>query len=94
MRKYDLTLILNPDLDKTGQDKLLEKVKKMITEAGGQVSKLDEWGRKELTYTLKKQKEGFYLNLVVEIEGKEAKGLESKLRNEESLLRHLMVRKE
>lgn len=94
MRKYDLTLILNPDLDKDGQDKLLEKVKKMILQAGGKVSQVDEWGKKELTYTLKKQKEGFYLNLVVEIEGKEAQALEAKLKIEESLLRHLMVRKE
>jgi len=94
MRSYDLTLILHSGLDETSQEKVLDKIKKIISDAGGKVDKIDEWGKRELAYPIKKQKEGFYLLLLLELEGKEAKTIEEKLKFEEAVLRHLLVRKE
>lgn len=94
MRNYDLTLILSIGLDKETQEKILAKIKKIIEDAGGKIGKIDEWGKRQLSYPIKKQKEGTYLNLALELPGKEAKALEEKLKLEETVLRHLLVRKE
>lgn len=94
MRGYELTLIFHPGLEKTDQEKLLDKVKKIVEDATGKVVKVDEWGKKLLSYPIAKQKEGVYILLTLELEGKEAQKLEEKLKIEEKVLRHLLVRKE
>lgn len=94
MRTYDLTFILSSALAKEEQDKEITKIKKFIEDAGGKAGKLDEWGKKELTFPIKKQLEGNFFNLGLELEGKEAKATEDKLKLEEKILRHLLVRKE
>ncbi len=94
MQKYDLTLILNSTLEKSDLDKVLEKIKKAVTDPGGKIENIEEWGKKEMAYDIKKQKQGVYYNLLLEMEEKEAVTLEGKLRIEQNLLRHLLVRKE
>jgi small subunit ribosomal protein S6 len=94
MRKYELTIIVNPNLEKTDLEKMLEKVKKTIEDAGGKVGEIKEWGMKPLAYILKKQKQGIFYLLSCELEGKEAKAVRDKLKLEELLLRFLLVRKE
>ncbi|TSC53204.1 MAG: small subunit ribosomal protein S6 [Microgenomates group bacterium LiPW_16] len=94
MRSYELTLILNAGLDKSSQEKVLTKIKKIIDDSGGKMGKVEEWGKRQLSYPIKKQKEGVYLLLTLELEGKEAKKIEEKLKLEESVLRHLLIRKE
>lgn len=94
MRSYELTLILNAGLPKADQEKTLTKIKKIIDDSGGKVGKIEEWGKRQLSYPIKKQKEGVYLLLTLELEGKEAKKIEEKLKLEEAVLRHLLIRKE
>ncbi|MBI4999629.1 30S ribosomal protein S6 [Candidatus Gottesmanbacteria bacterium] len=93
MRSYELTLILNSEIDKSSQEKILSKIKKIIADAGGKVGEVTEWGKRQLSYPIKKQKEGVYLFLNLELEGKEAKKIEEKLKLEENVLRHLLVSK-
>ncbi|MFH0863953.1 MAG: 30S ribosomal protein S6 [Candidatus Gottesmanbacteria bacterium] len=94
MRSYDLTLILSTNLDKTSVDKTLDKIKKSITDSGGKISSVNEWGKKNLAYKIKKQDQGIYYHLDLEFAEKEAQPLEARLRIEQNLLRHLLVRKE
>ncbi len=94
MRGYNLTFILASSLAKEEQDKQIAKLKKMFEDAGGKVGQLDEWGKRELTFPIKKQTEGLFFNLNLELEGKEAKEAENKLKLEEKILRHLLIRKE
>lgn len=94
MRGYELVLILNTSLAKDEQEKILVKIKKIIEDIDGKVGETNEWGKRGLTYPVKKQKEGIYFLLTLELPGKEAKGVEEKLKLEEAVLRHLLVRKE
>jgi small subunit ribosomal protein S6 len=94
MRKFNLTIIINSSLDKAGIDKVLGKIKKIIDTASGKIGNTDEWGKKTFSYPIKKQKEGYFVNFDLELEAKEVKGLDTKIRNEENLLRHLLVRVE
>ena len=94
MKSYELTLVLKVDLEKTVLEKLLAKIKKLVTETGGKVVKEEEWGKRILSYLLKKQTEGLYYCLDLSLEKKDAPAIANKLQMEENVLRYLMVGKE
>ena len=93
MRDYELTLIVDPDLTSEKQKKLQEKIKKVITDLKGEVKKVAEWGKKELTYPIKKKDVGYYFLWNLKLSSKAASKLESKLKLEEGLMRYLLVRR-
>ena len=93
MQKYEMTLVVNATLEKAVLDKLLAKIKKLVTDSAGKVEKTEEWGKRILAYPLKKQKEGLYYFFELSLEKKDAPAIANKLQMEENLLRHLIVRR-
>jgi small subunit ribosomal protein S6 len=63
MREYEYVFVVHPDLDENAFKELLEKVKGWVTGAGGQVVKVDVWGRRKLAYSVRKQREGQYVQI-------------------------------
>ena len=57
MRNYELVCVIQPDLDETAFNGLLDRVKGWVTESGGVVDKVDIWGRRKLAYNIRKQRE-------------------------------------
>jgi len=88
-RKYELTLVLEPELDKEGKEKLLDKIKKLFEKA--KVSEEKDWGVKDLAYPIKKQKRGIFYWLKFEAEPEILPDLNKKLKLEEKILRYLLV---
>ena len=61
MRKYELVVIVHPDLDEANFQAVVEKVSGWVSESGGNVDKIDVWGRRRLAYLINKQREGYKL---------------------------------
>ena len=61
MNKYELALVLRPDLDEEAKAAELQKVQDLITRFEGTVEKVDDWGKKRLAYPIQKVNEGFYV---------------------------------
>ena len=57
MRNYELVCIVQPDLDETAFNGVLDRVKGWVTESGGSVDKVDVWGRRRLAFPIRKQRE-------------------------------------
>jgi len=68
MRKYEVMVIIDPDVDDRQVTPLVEKHLKTITDGKGTVDNIDIWGRRRLAYEINKKSEGTYvvLNLSVE----------------------------
>ncbi len=64
MNFYENLVILNPNLDDKVIDDAVERVKNMIIQKGGEILKLENWGRKKLAYELKKHNKGVYIFLL------------------------------
>jgi len=94
MRDYELTLILKPDLTDQARESLLGKVKKLIEDVKGKVESQDLWGKKSLVYSIKKEKEGVYAYFVLALDEKDISQIDKKIKMEEDVLRHLLVRKD
>ena len=91
MNEYELVFIVHPDLDDTAFQLQLEKVKGWITEAGGQVTKVDLWGKRKLAYTIRKQKEGQYVLMKTQLPATFSATLERNLRFLEPVMRFLIT---
>jgi small subunit ribosomal protein S6 len=92
MRDYELTLVVRPDVEDTGLASLLEKIKGLITTAGGQGIQVEPWGRRHLAYPIKKITEAQYFLIRAQLPAQALRELERNLRLTEEVLRFLLVR--
>lgn len=90
MRNYEVVVIVHPDLDETALNGIIERVKTWITEAGGAIEKVDLWGRRRLTYMIRKQTEGQYVLFHASIPPTFSAELERDLRLLEPVMRFLV----
>ncbi len=91
MREYELVFIVHPDLDETATNEVVEKIKGWITEAGGSVNKVDPWGKRQLAYPIRKQNNGQYFLLNIQIAPSFVTELERNLRFLEPVMRFLIT---
>jgi len=90
MRNYELVCILQPDLDETAFNGVIDRVKGWVSDSGGSVEKVDIWGRRKLSYTIRKQRDGQYVLLNIALNPSAAAELERNLRFQESIIRHML----
>lgn len=62
MRNYQAVVVIDPRLEETAIKQAVERLTKAI-EGKGEVSKLDEWGRRRLAYEINHLNEGYYVVL-------------------------------
>jgi small subunit ribosomal protein S6 len=91
MCTYEVLFIVNPDLDETALTGLIEKVKAWITAAGGSIAKVDLWGKRRMSYIIRKQREGQYVLLLADFAPSFTAELERNLRFLEPVMRFLIT---
>ena len=94
LRPYELTLVVSGGVKAEKRSPIMESIKKKITGYGGQVNTADEWGLKDLAYPIAKQLSGWYAHLNIELPSDSISKLDKELRENENLLRHLIVKLE
>ena len=94
LRSYELTLVISGSVKAEKRSPVLESINKKIAGFGGQVKTTDEWGLKDLAYPIAKQLSGWYAHLGLEIPADAVSKLDKELRENENLLRHLIVKLE
>jgi small subunit ribosomal protein S6 len=91
MRTYELVCIIHPDLDDNAFKGVIEKVSGWISEAGGNVDKVEPWGRRRMAYSIRKQREGQYVLFHISMLPNATAGLERNIRFQESVLRSMLT---
>ena len=92
LRDYELLVVFSPEVAEDGLDAALGKVNQFITERGGTLSTVEQWGKKKLAYPIKHFLEGSYVLAHFRLSPKLTKELEANLHISEEVLRHLLVR--
>lgn len=92
MHDYELVVIVNPSVADDDVPAALEKLKTFITNRGGAVAEVNQWGRKRLAYTIKKCSEGNYALIKFSFDPKTATELEASLKLSDDVIRHILVR--
>ena len=91
MRNYELVCIVQPDLDETAFNETVERVKGWVSDAGGQIDKVDMWGKRKLAYLIRKQREGNYVLLNITLPTEATRELERNIRFLEPVMRHMLT---
>ena len=91
MNNYELTLILNPDLSSKFDD-FQTKFEKNLTDIKFKINKLENIGRRQLAYSILNHNKGHYAIFQLEGPAEAALELESKLKYDTSVIRHLLLK--
>jgi small subunit ribosomal protein S6 len=94
MRRYELMLVLRPDLPDDRTQAVLDRTTRGVAAGGGQIIKVAPWGRRRLAYPIDRYREGSYHILIFEAPAEAIAELERSLLITEEVLRHLVTRAE
>jgi len=83
--------ILPAEADESVVAGALERITKIVSEVGGQVGKVDRWGRRRLAFEIAKQNEGYYVVAEFTAEPGAIAGLERALHLADEVLRFKVV---
>jgi small subunit ribosomal protein S6 len=92
MNIYENMVILNAAISDEEADAAINKVKEVITGQGGEVLKVDVWGRRKLSYEIKKQKKGLYVLLFYKAPSPTIKKLEEFYKVFDSILKFMVIK--
>ena len=91
MRRYELMLLLRPDLEDDKLQAAVEKVTRAIVNGGGSLSKVSPWGKRRLAYDIARQREASYFLIHFDIEPSQVREIERGMLISEEILRHLVT---
>jgi len=94
MNKYELALVVNAKIEDEAREAIVEKAKSYVVRYNGNVTEVEEWGKKRLAYEIQKMKEGFYYFIQFEAEADCPAEVEKHIRIMDNVLRYLIVKKE
>lgn len=94
MRRYELMLVLRPDVPDDRIQAVLDRTTRGLAASGGQIVKVAPWGRRRLAYAIDRHREGSYHILIFEAPAEAIAELERGLLITEEVLRHLVTRVE
>jgi small subunit ribosomal protein S6 len=92
LKLYETTILLDSTLKSDEMRNLIDKIANFISNHGGNIVKVDEWGKRRLAYEIKKKQYGYYVNIRFSGPAALSGLLEREYRLIDSVLRHLTVK--
>ena len=95
MSKYEIAVVLSAKLEDEERGTLVERVKDLVARFGGNVTDVEEWGKRKLAYEIQKMDEAFYYFIHFESDNSDCPNeLEQQLRIMDGVIRYLIVRED
>ena len=91
MRHYEIVFMVHPDQSEQ-VPAMVERYTSLVTENGGTVHRLEDWGRRHLAYPINKIHKAHYVLMNVECEGETLDEVENIFRFNDAIIRSLVVR--
>ncbi len=92
MNKYELAFVVSANIEDDERDQVVEKVKALVERFDGQISDIDEWGKRKLAYPIQHMDEGYYYFLHFEAEASAPGEIEERIRIMDNVIRYLCVK--
>ena len=91
MRHYEIVFIVHPDQSEQ-VSAMVERYKNTITENGGVIHRLEDWGRRQLAYPINKLHKAHYVLMNIECTPETVEEIETAFRFNDAVLRHLTIK--
>ncbi len=92
MKNYEISFIVRPDLEKDAVEKLAKSYEKVLVNQKAKVLSSKELGQRELAYTIKNQKTGYYYLINVEANDAAINEFDRLATLDENVLRHIIIK--
>ncbi len=95
MREYEVTVIIQPQLDEAERTQLIERLSNLLIPGSKEDGALvaNHWGVRQLAYPIKKFTEGYYVLYEAKLDATRIKDIERSMQYNEDVLRYLVIRK-
>ncbi len=93
-RDYELAFILNPEVSEDEIRALLDRIEQIVANYGGQIVKINQWGRRRLAYPIERHRDGYYIFIDSILTPETVAEIERTLRVSEIVFRHMMKRRD
>jgi small subunit ribosomal protein S6 len=93
-RDYELGFILNPEVSEEQTRAILDRVEQVVANYGGQIVRVNQWGRRRLAYPIEHHRDGFYTFVDMILTPETVIELERTLKVSEEVLRHIVKRRD
>lgn len=91
MRHYEIVFIVHPDQSEQ-VPQMVERYKGVVAQRNGTVHRLEDWGRRQLTYPIAKVHKAHYVLMNIECDNETLAELEHSFKFSDAVLRHLIVK--
>ncbi|CAL4324116.1 30S ribosomal protein S6 [Buchnera aphidicola] len=91
MQNYEIVLIIHPSYDDK-HNIIISKYKKIISKLSGKIYRLENWGKRQLSYSIKKFYKAHYILINIQILKKHIISIQKELNLDESILRNIIIK--
>lgn len=92
MNKFEVVLIFNPELPTNTLNSEIDNFKDKILSQSGKIINEENWGLRDLSYSINKFKKAFYSFLQIEVQGDMIRNMNKELNQSENLIRYLFIK--
>ena len=92
MNKFETVLLFSSDLSKSNLDKLDDLFKDQLKKQSASIINEEDWGLRDLSYQIKKNKKAFYKFFQIEIDGSKIQEIKENLNKEEKIIRYIFIK--
>ena len=94
MNQYELALVVNAKVEDDVKNAVVEAAKELVTRFGGNITNVEDAGKKRLAYEIQKMKEGYYFFIQFDADATVPAEVEKRVRIMDNVIRFLCVRRD
>ena len=94
MNQYEVMYVIDPALEDSAMVELINRFSDLVKKNGGEVDRVDEWGKRRLAYAIQYKTEGYYVLMYIKAPADLPREIERNMQISDSVLRYLTVRYE
>ena len=94
MNQYEVMYVIDAALEDTARNELINRFSDLVVKNGGEVDRVDEWGKRRLAYAIQYKTEGYYVLMYIKAPAELPREIERNMQISDSVLRYLTVKYE
>lgn len=94
MNQYEVMYVIDAALEDSARIELIDRFSELVKKNGGEIDRVDEWGKRRLAYAINYKTEGYYVLMYIKAPSELPKELERNFQISDKILRSLVIRYE
>ncbi len=94
MNQYEVMYVIDAALEDSARVELIDRFSDLVKKNGGEIDRVDEWGKRRLAYAINYKTEGYYVLMYIKAPSELPKELERNFQISDKILRSLVIRYE